>query len=59
MILRRKKYRFIRKRITKKYIVCILLATVITIVAVITLPYSVWMALIGCILIYIGYELFS
>ncbi|WZL74794.1 hypothetical protein QBE52_08920 [Clostridiaceae bacterium 35-E11] len=55
---RRKKYKNFFRCIDKKIVGLILLAIGIAIIAVITLPYNVWIILTGCAMIYVGYKLF-
>ncbi|WP_190014664.1 hypothetical protein [Geosporobacter subterraneus] len=47
-----------RRWIERRILGLILLITGLVIIAVITLPYRVWMVLLGCCMLYLGYKLF-
>lgn len=47
-----------RRRIERRIIGLLLLMTGVVVIAVITLPYKVWMVLLGCCMLYLGYKLF-
>ncbi|WP_156782304.1 hypothetical protein [Geosporobacter ferrireducens] len=47
-----------RRRIERRIIGLMLLMAGLVIIAVITLPYRVWMVLLGCCMLYLGYKLF-
>ncbi|KXG75993.1 hypothetical protein [Thermotalea metallivorans] len=55
---RRRYPHYFWRRIDKKILGLILLTIGFAIIAVIFLPYSVWMVLFGLALIYAGYKLF-
>lgn len=54
----RKKCKKICRTLDKAVCGLIIIAVGIAIIAVVALPFSVWIALIGCFMIYIGYKLF-
>ncbi|HHY91584.1 MAG TPA: hypothetical protein GX503_07955 [Clostridiales bacterium] len=56
--MRRRPCRRYCRKVDKKWIGLLILLLGIAIVAIITLPYKVWIVIIGCMMIYIGYKLF-
>ncbi|MEW9124012.1 MAG: hypothetical protein AB2421_14975 [Thermotaleaceae bacterium] len=47
-----------RRRIGSRLIGLFLLATGLVIVSIMILPYTIWLFLLGCCMLYLGYKLF-